>query len=246
MATPQQIPRKSSFKSSEVCQYTDTQPYVLRFWESEFPQLRPERPRGGQAVYSRRDVELVLRIKQLLHEEEITLADARERLEREVASSRAASRSASRPRAGQAGRGDLERTEPNEAASAAADSSPDPQFREVVPPPERPSASRRAERSAADPIAAVAPHARETTVERPRPAAGNGREGQAGFGSVSRERYEDAVDEIAHLRLQLKEAETVARRAEHGAQTAEEQLELERERTALAIQRLEQLLEIVS
>ena len=62
----QEIPQKASYKGSEVCQYTDTQPYVLQFWASEFPQLRPRRSGGGQPVYSRRDLEVILRIKELL------------------------------------------------------------------------------------------------------------------------------------------------------------------------------------
>lgn len=74
------IPDKASYKISEVCQYTDTQPYVLRFWESEFPQLAPEKERGGQTVYSRADIDLILRIKHLLYEEECTLDAARQRL----------------------------------------------------------------------------------------------------------------------------------------------------------------------
>ena len=51
-----EMPEKSQYKLSEVCQFTDTQPYVLRFWESEFPQLRPEKTRSGQPVYSRAPV----------------------------------------------------------------------------------------------------------------------------------------------------------------------------------------------
>ncbi len=77
------IPEKAFFKVNEVCHYTDTQPYVLRFWESEFPQLAPRKSRTGQKVYTRRDVDLILRIKELLHEEEYTIADARRRLEEE-------------------------------------------------------------------------------------------------------------------------------------------------------------------
>lgn len=78
------IPEKAFYKMSEVCQYTETQPYVLRFWESEFPQLVPRKNRAGQKVYTRQDVELVLRIKRLLHDEEYTIAAARRRLEEEL------------------------------------------------------------------------------------------------------------------------------------------------------------------
>ena len=76
-----ELPRKSQYRLNEVCEFTDTQPYVLRFWESEFPQLNPARSRSGQPVYSRADIDLVQRIKHLLYEEEYTLADARRQLE---------------------------------------------------------------------------------------------------------------------------------------------------------------------
>jgi DNA-binding transcriptional MerR regulator len=79
-----EIPEKLFYKIGEVCQYTDTQPYVLRFWESEFPQLSPQKNRSGQRTYSRQDIDLILRIKSLLYEEEYTIAGARKRLEQEV------------------------------------------------------------------------------------------------------------------------------------------------------------------
>ena len=70
-------------KIGDVCAMTDTQPYVLRFWESEFPQLAPRKTRAGQRIYEREDVDLVLKIKKLLYEEEYTIAGARKRLEEE-------------------------------------------------------------------------------------------------------------------------------------------------------------------
>ena len=75
------VPDKLFYKASEVCQLTDTQPYVLRFWESEFPQLAAEKNRSGQRVYRRQDIDLILRIKKLLYEEEYTIAGARKILE---------------------------------------------------------------------------------------------------------------------------------------------------------------------
>jgi DNA-binding transcriptional MerR regulator len=78
-----EIPDKSFYKVNEICQFTDTQPYVLRFWESEFPQLAPHKNKTGQRVYTRRDLDLVMRIKRLLHEEEYTIAGARARLDEE-------------------------------------------------------------------------------------------------------------------------------------------------------------------
>ncbi len=74
------LPSRGYFLLKEVCEITDTQPYVLRFWESEFPQLAGKK-RGRQVTYTQDDVGLILQIKQLLHKEEYTLADARERLE---------------------------------------------------------------------------------------------------------------------------------------------------------------------
>ena len=79
------IPNKLFFKIGEVCEITDTQPYVLRYWESEFPALAPAKNSSGQRIYRRRDIETVLRIKQLLYEEGFTIAGAKKRLEQEMA-----------------------------------------------------------------------------------------------------------------------------------------------------------------
>ena len=76
-----EIPEKLFYKAAEVCQITDTQPYVLRFWESEFPQLAGEKNRSGQRVYRRSDIELVFRIKKLLYQEEYTIAGARKAID---------------------------------------------------------------------------------------------------------------------------------------------------------------------
>lgn len=71
------------YKISDVCAMTDTQPYVLRFWESEFPQLAPSKSRSGHRLYTEKDVGLVQKIKALLYEEEYTIAGARKKLEEE-------------------------------------------------------------------------------------------------------------------------------------------------------------------
>jgi DNA-binding transcriptional MerR regulator len=81
---PKQIPNKLFFKIGEVCEITDTQPYVLRYWESEFPALAPAKNSSGQRIYRRKDIETVLRIKQLLYEEGFTIAGAKKRLEAEL------------------------------------------------------------------------------------------------------------------------------------------------------------------
>lgn len=74
------IPDKLYFKIGEVCEITGVQPHVLRYWETEFPQLAPEKNRAGQRVYKRRDIELILKIKKLLYEDKFTIAGARKRL----------------------------------------------------------------------------------------------------------------------------------------------------------------------
>jgi DNA-binding transcriptional MerR regulator len=84
VAQLENIPDKPYFRASEVCQLTDTQPYVLRFWESEFPQLAPDRGRGGNVMYRRQDVDIVLRIKKLLYEDEFTIEGARRQLDLEL------------------------------------------------------------------------------------------------------------------------------------------------------------------
>jgi DNA-binding transcriptional MerR regulator len=85
MATERPIPNKLFFKIGEVCEITDTQPYVLRYWESEFPSLAPAKNSSGQRIYRRKDIETVLRIKQLLYDEGFTIAGAKKRLESEMA-----------------------------------------------------------------------------------------------------------------------------------------------------------------
>jgi DNA-binding transcriptional MerR regulator len=165
-----QIPDKPSYRANEVCQYADVQPYVLRFWESEFPQLRPSKGRSGQVLYSREDLELVLRIKKLLDAEEHTIADARRLLEQDAgATGRRAGASPARAK-------------PRQKAEAAA---PD----EGVP----------------------------------------------------RSRYDDAVEEIARLRLELKEAEGRQRRVEAALKQAREESRDVQGRVDRAVGLLEQL-----
>jgi DNA-binding transcriptional MerR regulator len=76
-----EIPDRDHFKASEVCEIAKVQSYVLRSWEQEFPNLGVARSAGGQRVYRRADVERVLRIKQLVFGEGLTLAGVRRRLD---------------------------------------------------------------------------------------------------------------------------------------------------------------------
>src|SRR5262245_5026337 len=74
------IPDKEYFRIGEVAEIAQVEPYVLRFWETEFSKLRPAKTRSSQRVYSRRDVSLVLRIRDLLYDEGYTISGARRRL----------------------------------------------------------------------------------------------------------------------------------------------------------------------
>jgi len=78
------IPEKLFFKIGEVCELAGVQAHVLRYWESEFPMLAPQKNRAGQRVYRKRDVEMALRIKELLYEDQYTIAGAKKRLNNEL------------------------------------------------------------------------------------------------------------------------------------------------------------------
>jgi DNA-binding transcriptional MerR regulator len=74
------IPDRLYFKIGDVARILDLETYVLRFWETQFPQLKPNKSGTGQRLYRRRDVELILEIKRLVHTEGYTLAGARHAL----------------------------------------------------------------------------------------------------------------------------------------------------------------------
>jgi DNA-binding transcriptional MerR regulator len=74
------IPEKLFFKIGEVCELAGVQAHVLRYWESEFAMLAPQKNRAGQRVYRKRDVEIALRIRELLYEDQYTIAGAKKRL----------------------------------------------------------------------------------------------------------------------------------------------------------------------
>jgi len=77
------VPDKLYFRIGEVARLCRLPAYVLRFWETEFPQLKPVKGSTGQRMYRQRDVETVLRIKQLLYEQGFTIAGARQHLKDE-------------------------------------------------------------------------------------------------------------------------------------------------------------------
>jgi DNA-binding transcriptional MerR regulator len=74
------------YKIGEVCKIAEVQPYVLRYWETEFPPLAPNKSGGGQRLYTRHEIDIILRIKQLLYSEGFTIAGAKKRLDIEIAS----------------------------------------------------------------------------------------------------------------------------------------------------------------
>jgi DNA-binding transcriptional MerR regulator len=78
------IPDKMFFKIGEVSQLTGIKPYVLRYWESEFKLIRPQKNKTGQRVYRHQDVELIQRLKQLLYEERFTIEGAKKKIAQEV------------------------------------------------------------------------------------------------------------------------------------------------------------------
>ena len=78
------------YKIGEVCKMADVQPYVLRYWETEFPALTPNKSGGGQRLYTQHEIDIIMRIKQLLYSEGFTIAGAKKKLdEPEVAAAAA-------------------------------------------------------------------------------------------------------------------------------------------------------------
>lgn len=74
------VPEKLFYKIGEVSRIAGVEPYVLRYWETEFSFLKPRKTASGQRVYSRKDLEMVLQIKRLLYEERYTIEGVRKKL----------------------------------------------------------------------------------------------------------------------------------------------------------------------
>jgi DNA-binding transcriptional MerR regulator len=75
------IPEKLYYKIGEVSQITGVEPYVLRYWESEFKIINPVRTNSKQRLFRKRDLELILEVKKLLYKEKFTIAGAKKRLQ---------------------------------------------------------------------------------------------------------------------------------------------------------------------
>ena len=91
MSVAVEIPNKSSFKVSEVCAITDVKSYVLRFCESEFPEISPLISSSGQKLYEHRDIEIILLIKKLLFEQKLTIEEVKGELKKYICSADEAS-----------------------------------------------------------------------------------------------------------------------------------------------------------
>jgi len=75
---------KRYFRIGEVSRIVGVEPYVLRYWESEFPQIRPQRADTNQRTYQKKDLQVILEVKRLLYEEKLTIEGARRRLKQGV------------------------------------------------------------------------------------------------------------------------------------------------------------------
>jgi DNA-binding transcriptional MerR regulator len=99
--TTQEIPDKLYFRIGEVARLAGIKPYVLRFWETEFPGLGPRKSGTGHRLYRRKDVEMVLEIKLLLYEKRFTIEGARKFLETRGKVEPAATQKAAKPKKSQ-------------------------------------------------------------------------------------------------------------------------------------------------
>jgi DNA-binding transcriptional MerR regulator len=122
MESASRIPEKLFFRIGEVCDLIKVQPHVLRYWETEFPMLAPQKNRAGQRVYRRKDVEMVLRIRDLLYEEKFTIAGAKKRLLEDM-------------------RGGSARAKPSEEVAAGQTTEPQPARTSASPPADQASAT---------------------------------------------------------------------------------------------------------
>ncbi len=131
--------QKLYFKIGEACKQLDIQPYVLRYWETEFPALSPDKSKSGQRVYSRQDLTIIRRIKELLYDEGYTIAGAKKKLEAELESGDLKDR----------GKGTKATAKPA-AAPKAAKAASGPKAVPEEAPPEKPSAKIAAKTTPAE------------------------------------------------------------------------------------------------
>jgi DNA-binding transcriptional MerR regulator len=80
MSSKSQQPSKLFYRIGEVSRLTGLEPHVLRYWETEFPQIKPDKGKSGQRLYTKKDLDAILLVKQLLYKDGYTIAGARKRL----------------------------------------------------------------------------------------------------------------------------------------------------------------------
>jgi DNA-binding transcriptional MerR regulator len=86
MTKQKAIPDKMYFRIGETAEILDVKPYVLRYWETEFPDIKPVKSQSNQRLYKRKDVEMLLAIKHLLYDEKFTINGARDHLKEQMKS----------------------------------------------------------------------------------------------------------------------------------------------------------------
>ncbi len=118
------IPEKQYFKIGEVSEILDVEPYVLRYWESEFKILKPTRTRARQRLYHKKDLELLLEIKHLLYDEKFTIAGAKKRLQ-EMKKQNTAEKKAKKGSKSVKNRAELDVPDDTTGNSSSADASAD-------------------------------------------------------------------------------------------------------------------------
>lgn len=124
------IPEKQYFKIGEVSEILDVEPYVLRYWESEFKILKPTRTRARQRLYHKKDLELLVEIKHLLYDEKFTIAGAKKRLQ-EMKKQASAEKKGKKPTRSLRGRQEEELPEATDSQQTLlSDSHPD--YRELL------------------------------------------------------------------------------------------------------------------
>ena len=128
MAAKVRVQKRLYYKIGEACKALGIQPYVLRYWETEFPALTPSKSRSGQRVYSEKELEIIRRIKELLYEEGYTIAGAKKKLEGELASGSLGEPEGDEPEEGTAG----------EAPAPKSAAPPKPRAAAPAPQPEAP------------------------------------------------------------------------------------------------------------
>lgn len=78
--SPHHLPSKLFYRIGEISRITGLEPYILRYWETEFPHLRPEKRKSGQRLYTRKDLENILQVKELLYRDGFTITGAKKKL----------------------------------------------------------------------------------------------------------------------------------------------------------------------